>query len=120
MTQKFGMTKHSVYFIELSREVLKDRRFRKENPNYIPGKPLVYIGETRLSPEERWERHQGKPGYWGGNVGSRFVKKWGMRLMEKRYHIWAPDQKGAIEMGKRKEAELAGEYRKKGWGVWSR
>lgn len=32
---------HSVYVVELSKDVLQEPRFRKANPDYLPGMPCV-------------------------------------------------------------------------------
>ena len=54
---------YSIYVIELKKEVLKHRKFKEANPNYIPGKPCVYVGYTSKTPEERYQQHQGaQPG----------------------------------------------------------
>jgi hypothetical protein len=39
---------HHVYVIELSKDVLFEPRFRKNNPDYRAGKPCVYVGMTGL------------------------------------------------------------------------
>jgi len=39
---------HHVYVVELSKDVLFEPRFRNNNPNYIDGKPCVYVGMTGL------------------------------------------------------------------------
>ena len=38
------MSTHNIYVIELSQEVLKNRKFKEANPDYISGKPLAYVG----------------------------------------------------------------------------
>ena len=48
---------HSIYVIELRKEVLSNKKFREKNPNYKPGKPCVYVGMTGKSPEERFQQH---------------------------------------------------------------
>lgn len=35
---------HHVYVIELSKDVLLEPRFRKNNPGYVEGKPCVCVG----------------------------------------------------------------------------
>jgi hypothetical protein len=42
---------HQVYVIELSKDVLLEPRFRKDNPGYVEGKPCVYVGMTGLGPK---------------------------------------------------------------------
>ena len=41
---------YSVYVIELSADVLYEARFRKANPDYVTGKPWVYVG---IRPQRR-------------------------------------------------------------------
>ena len=50
-------TNYSIYVIELDKNILELKKFREENPNYIDGKPCVYVGYTSKSPEERFEQH---------------------------------------------------------------
>ena len=40
---------HHVYVVELSRQVLSEARFMKANPDYLGGKPCVYVGMTGQS-----------------------------------------------------------------------
>jgi hypothetical protein len=49
---------HHVYVIELSRDVLLKARFMRSNPNYLPGKPFVYVGMTGLNPDVRFDKHK--------------------------------------------------------------
>ena len=39
---------YHVYVIELSKDVLYEGKFRKANPDYVTGKPCVYVGMTGL------------------------------------------------------------------------
>jgi Domain of unknown function (DUF1814). len=41
---------HHVYVVELSKDVLSEPRFRKNNPGYVEGKPCVYVGMTGPGP----------------------------------------------------------------------
>ena len=52
---------YSLYVIELSREALGESRFATRNPDPREDKPCVYVGQTGLSPEERFTQH--KAGY---------------------------------------------------------
>jgi len=104
------MTTHSIYVVELSQEVLENKKFREANPDYIIGKPLAYVGMTSLTPEERFEQH--KTGY----KSARLVKKFGIRLKPRQYSKLNPmTYDEAIKMEKLKTKQL----RKRGWGVWS-
>lgn len=100
---------HHVYVVELSREVLYERKFQKANPHYNPDKPCVYVGMTGLDPERRFERHK------AGIQSNRFVEKYGLRLLPKLYEVYNPmPYEAAQEM----EVELAVALREQGYGVW--
>jgi hypothetical protein len=47
-----------LYAIELKPEVLLDPAFVAKNPGWISGMPLLYIGMTSLTPEERFRQHK--------------------------------------------------------------
>ncbi|MEY3124274.1 MAG: hypothetical protein RLZZ573_794, partial [Pseudomonadota bacterium] len=70
---------HHVYVIELSREVLDVPRFRKRNPNYIDGKPCVYVGMTGLDPDVRFDKHK------AGIRANSYAQKYGLRLLPDLY-----------------------------------
>ena len=104
------MSTHNIYVIELSQEVLKNRKFKEANPDYISGKPLAYVGMTSRAPEERFEQH--KTGY----KSARLVRKFGVRLKPRQYTALNPmTYNEAVKMEKLKTKQL----RKRGWGVWS-
>ena len=48
----------NIYVIALDEAVLSDKKFSAMNPNYIEGKPCVYVGSTALTPDERFQRHK--------------------------------------------------------------
>ena len=103
------MSTHNIYVIELDKEVLKKRRFKEANPDYVEGKPCVYVGMTSKSAEDRFNQH--KEGY----RASRIVKQFGIRLKPRQYETHNPMSRDeASEM----EFEKARRLRKKGWGVW--
>ena len=103
------MTTHNIYVIELDREVLKKRKFREANPDYVEGNPCVYVGMTSKSPEERFKQHK------DGHRAARFVTQFGIRLKPRQYESHNPMSRDeASEM----EFEKARRLRKKGWGVW--
>jgi hypothetical protein len=59
-----------VYVIELDPAAVKD-----------PGRGVVYVGETRRTPEERFEQHMSKArGSQGQRLFSPVVARWGTRL----------------------------------------
>jgi hypothetical protein len=100
---------HHVYVVELSRDVLYESRFKKANPDYIPGKPCVYVGMTGLNPDTRFDKHK------AGIQSNRYVQVYGLRLMPELYEVYNPmPYHGACEM----EVELAIGLREAGYGVW--
>ncbi len=48
----------SVYVFELDPNVGRHPGVRKLNPEADPAKPVVYVGQTGKSPEERFEEHR--------------------------------------------------------------
>ncbi len=103
--------RHNVYVIELHPDVLKYKKFRKENPDYKPGKPCVYFGATGLDPDQRFDNH--KAGY----KSCWFVKKFGLTLITDLYEKYNPmSYDRACEM----EKKLAEQLRKKGYAVWQK
>lgn len=100
---------YHVYVIELSKDVLHDRRFTKANPGYISGKPCVYVGMTGLDPDTRFDKHK------AGIQSNRYVREYGLRLLPQLYEIYNPmPYDGARDM----EVELAIALREAGYGVW--
>jgi len=100
---------YNVYVIELSQDVLYEARFRKANPDYVSGKPCVYVGMTGVNPDLRFDKHK------AGIQSNRFVKEYGLRLRPDLYEMYNPmPYDGAREM----EVELAIGWRESGYGVW--
>lgn len=100
---------HHVYVIELSSDVLVEPRFRKSNPDYIPGKPCVYVGMTGLNPDLRFDKHK------AGIQANRYAREYGLRLLPSLYEVYNPmPYRAACEM----EVELAIGLREAGYGVW--
>ncbi|SVB01842.1 uncharacterized protein METZ01_LOCUS154696, partial [marine metagenome] len=33
------------------------KKFKERNPNYVDGKPCVYVGQSSLKPEARFKQH---------------------------------------------------------------
>lgn len=100
---------HHVYVVALSPSVLDEARFRKANPDYVPGKPCVYVGMTGLDPDLRFDKHK------AGIQSNRFVFHYGMHLLPKLYDVYNPmPYAAACEM----EVELAIALREAGYGVW--
>jgi hypothetical protein len=100
---------HSVYVIELSRNVWLEPRFRRANPGYGLAKPCVYVGMTGLTPDVRFDKHK------AGIQANRFAQRYGLRLLPKLYACYNPMPfQAAAEM----EVELAIALREQGYGVW--
>lgn len=100
---------YHVYVIELSKDVLYEGRFKKSNPDYIPGKPCVYVGMTGLDPDVRFDKHK------AGIQSNRYVQEFGLRLLPDLYRVYNPmPYDGARDM----EVELAIGLREAGYGVW--
>ena len=100
---------YHVYVIELSHDVWYESKFKRANPEYIPGKPCVYVGMTGLNPDLRFDKHK------AGIQANRFVQQFGLRLLPELYEVYNPmPYHGAREM----EVELAIGLREAGYGVW--
>jgi hypothetical protein len=97
--------------VELSKEVLKDARFLEENPQYVDGKPCLYVGMTGRTPDERLQQHL------SGKRSSSRVRKHGRWLRRKMYERYNPmNHDEAAKM----EVELANQLRNKGYAVWQK
>ena len=99
----------NLYVIRLDDAVLRERKFKERNPGYQSGKPCVYVGQTSLDPDDRFQQH--KDGY----KASRIAKKYGKYLMRKRYERLNPVQAAEAED---REKVLAASLQRKGYGVW--
>lgn len=106
-------TNHSglrnLYVIRLDEAVLQERKFRERNPNYRPGKPCVYVGQTSLDPETRFQQHQDR------YKASRIARRYGKYLMRRRYEHLNPVPAAEAE---NREEDLATALQRKGYGVW--
>jgi len=100
---------HHVYVVELHADVLLEARFRKNNPDYIDGKPCVYVGMTGLDPDVRFDKHK------AGIQANRYVTQFGLRLLPDLYEGFNPMRyEDAVE----KEIEVGIDLRSAGFGVW--
>jgi predicted GIY-YIG superfamily endonuclease len=100
---------HHVYVIELSRDVLFEPRFRKSNPQYIDGKPCVYVGMTGLDPDVRFDKHK------AGIQANSYAQNYGLRLLPDLYEAFNPmDYQEAVD----KEIDIGIDLRSAGFGVW--
>ena len=100
---------HHVYVIELSPDVRYEARFMRANPDYIPGKPCVYVGMTGLDPDIRFDKHK------AGIQANRYAQKFGLRLLPDLYEAYNPM---AYEAARDMEVELGISLREAGFGVW--
>jgi len=106
------MSEYRVYVLRLQNQVwTKSKRFREANPDYKPRKPVVYVGSTGESIEERIAKHRA-----GGKTSNSFVKKYFRRKMpaECADIPVCSDRPSAEAL----EAKKAKELRARGWGVW--
>lgn len=100
---------HHVYVVELSKDVLSEPKFRRCNPDYVEGKPCVYVGMTGLDPDLRFDRHK------AGIQSNTYVNKYGLRLLPDLYEGFNPmPYKAAAE----REVEIGIDLRSAGFGVW--
>ena len=100
---------YSVYVIEMSPEVWDVARFRRANPDYVLGKPFVYVGMTGLDVDLRFDKHK------AGIQSNRYVREFGVRLLPQLYKVYNPmPYEGARDM----EVELGIGLREAGYGVW--
>ena len=101
---------HNVYVvIELSKDVLFEGKFMKCNPNYITGKPCVYVGMTGLDPDVRFDKHK------AGIQSNRYVMQYGLRLLPDLYEGFNPM---SYDEAAKMEVEIGIDLRSAGFGVW--
>jgi predicted GIY-YIG superfamily endonuclease len=100
---------YHVYVVELDDRVWNAARFRKANPDYVLGKPFLYVGMTGLDPDVRFDKHK------AGIQANTFVREWGLHLRPDLYERFNPmSYREAREM----EVELGIQLRRAGYGVW--
>ena len=100
---------YNVYVVELSKQVLEEKRFVKANPMYVAGKPCVYVGMTGLDPDVRFDKHK------AGIQSNRFVQAFGLRLLPELYEAYNPM---LYDAARDMEVEVAIDLREGGYGVW--
>ncbi len=100
---------YHVYVVELDDRVWNHARFRKANPDYVLGRPFVYVGMTGLDPDLRFDKHK------AGIQASCFVRDYGLRLRPDLYERYNPM---AYEAARAMEVELGIALRSAGYGVW--
>jgi hypothetical protein len=99
----------NLYVIRLDDAVREDRRFKKQNPDYGGSKPCMYVGSTGHTPEKRFQQHR------DGYKASSAVRKHGRYIMWKKFDHLNPIPSHEAEV---REAALADDLRRKGYGVW--
>ena len=100
---------HNLYVIELDKEVLRYDEFERANPQYRPGMPCLYVGETRHTPRKRFNYHL------VGYKSHEFVRRFAKRLLPEYYaHLNPVSRDRAGE----EEQRLADRLRALGCAVW--
>ena len=100
-----------VYVINLDKKVLSSKRFKERNPDYIEGKPCVYVGQSVLDPKIRFKQHL------EGYKSNRYARKYGTYLRHKNIGVKNPYKSRSL--AEKAEKETALRLQKKGYGVWS-
>lgn len=100
---------YHVYVIELSKDVLCEGKFKKCNPDYISGKPCVYVGMTGLDPDLRFDKHK------AGIQSNCYVQEFGLHLLPDLYEGFNPM---SYDEARDKEIEVGIDLREAGFGVW--
>ena len=101
---------HNVYVVLLRPEVLfNEKKFRDQNPLFVPGSACLYVGMTGLTPEQRFDRHKNK------NQFNKYVLKYGERLA---LEFLEKPNPMTYEEAKAEEPRLAEALRELGHAVW--
>ena len=115
---------YCIYVIELNKKVLENKKFRKENPNYVDGKPCVYVGYTSRTPEIRLNQHlNGERNKKGYRLFNRYAHNFGEALRPRDYkHLNAFMKRKSIskEAAISLEVKKAESLRRKGYAVWQK
>jgi len=109
MTHTTETAQHNVYVIELDKEVLKFDEFVKANPQYKEGMPCLFVGETRHTPQKRFNYHM------VGYKSHEFVRRHARRLAPEYYARINPVNG---DHAKAEEQQLADRLRTLGYAVW--
>ena len=102
-------SKHKVYVVELSKEVLDVKKFVNSNPAYVTGMPCVYVGMPGLDPDIRFDNHK------AGILSNKYVTRFGIRLMTELFEHLNPMPYGDAQY---MEVDLGIRLRSAGYGVW--
>lgn len=99
---------HNVYVILLVPAAAKIRKVLSANPQRAPEKPVIYVGLTGLTPEERFANHK------QGIKSSWLVRRYGVRLLPELYqHLNPMPYEAAAQM----EKDLTEDLRRAGYTV---
>ena len=109
MTHTTETSRHNVYVIELDKEVLQFDEFLKANPQYKQGMPCLFVGETRHTPQKRFNYHL------VGYKSHEFVRRYARRLAPEYYARINPVSR---DIAKAEERQLADRLRELGYAVW--
>jgi hypothetical protein len=99
-----------LYAIELHPEAMRDPAFAAMNPHWVPGMPLLYIGMTSLTPEERFHQHK-----TGLKNASRIPHQFGMKLRMDLVPASKPMRRTIAMQQEKRHARLR---RSEGYAVW--
>ena len=100
-----------VYVVNLDKKVLSSKRFKERNPDYIEGKPCVYVGQSVHEPKIRFKQHL------EGYKSNSFARKHGTFLRHKNTGVKNPYKTRSL--AEKAEKKTALRLQKKGYGVWS-
>jgi hypothetical protein len=100
---------HNIYVIELDKEVLQFDEFLRANPHYKKGMPCLFVGETRHTPQKRYNYHL------VGYKSHEFVRRYARRLAPEYYASINPV---SCDNAKAEEHRLADRLRELGYAVW--
>src|SRR5690348_2879707 len=99
---------HNVYVALLEPAAARIRKVVLANPDRDPKKPVVYVGLTGLTPEERFANHK------LGIKSSSLVRRFGIRLLPELYrHLNPMPYEAAAQM----EKDLTEDLRRAGYTV---
>jgi predicted GIY-YIG superfamily endonuclease len=102
---------YRIYVVRLADHVARRPRVREKNPQYEPGRPVVYVGSTKQPIERRYAQHRR-----GGMYSNGYVRRFGRRLFPWAYEgLPVHDSREAAIHAERAYAE---ELRGRGWAVW--
>ena len=99
---------HNVYVVLLDPAAARIRKVLLANPARDPKKPILYVGLTGLTPEERFANHK------AGIKSSSLVRRFGIRLLPELYqHLNPMPYEAAAQM----EKDLTEDLRRAGYAV---